>query len=118
MDTIVFDCAKRGVFNSSSLSNIIQNTYGFTYKQHFRPMLTSAVGSCRIEKLECSFDPVKLQKMKSSLGSLTKERNRAAHTFISDVTPTVSAPSVIQAHFQNVYQGLKDVERCVRRLRK
>ena len=118
MDGIVMDCAKKHLSNAGNLNyvqrRIIQSTHSFTYDRHFRPMLMRVVGIVRIEELEANFDTIKFGAMKSSLDTLHEERNRAAHTYIANVTPTVYAPSVINSHFQNVYDGLKDIEMCVR----
>ena len=62
-------------------------------------------------------DPAKFHVMKSSLGTLKQQRDREAHTYIVGTTPNLAAPSVITGHFQKVYDGLKDIETCVRRLK-
>ena len=46
------------------------------------------------------------------------QRDQEAHSYIDSVTQTLIAPPVIiNSHFPRVYDGLKDVERCVRRLK-
>ena len=121
MDNIVLNCARkhlRDVKNIRYVENrVVQKTYSFTYNEHFRDMLIRLLGITKVEQLEGMFDPVKFHLLKSSLGTLKKERNRAAHTHLYDATQTISAPSAIDSHFQNVYNGLKDVESCIRRLR-
>ncbi len=120
MDTIIFECASRHLSDPGNLKlvrqEVIQKTYSFTYKNHFRPMLIRVVGLIKVEELEQSFNPSKFQGMKSSLGSLKQRRDEEAHTFIANITPNVWAPSMIHKHFLNVYDGLKDIEKCVRRL--
>ena len=121
MDSIIRDCARKHVMNANNLKHVedsvIQRTYSFTYNDHFRDMLTRVVGLVNVERLERMFNPLKFDLMKSSLGTLKAERDRAAHTHISNVTQTLSAPSTISVHFQHVYDGLKDVERCLKGLR-
>ena len=80
-------------------------------------MLMGIVGLVKVEELEGMLDPAKFNGMKSSLGILREKRNSEAHTYIKGITQTVDAPSVITRHFQNVYEGLKDMEQCIRRLR-
>ena len=79
-------------------------------------MLMRVVGLVKIEKLEKLLDQQKWETMKSSLKWLKEKRDQQAHTYITDVTTTIDAPSVITSHFETVYKGLKDVEMCVRRL--
>ena len=121
MDSIIRDCAKKHVRDPSNTKHIeervIQRTYSFTYNEHFRDMLISVVGLANVERLERMFNPLKFELMKSSLGTLKVERDRAAHTHLSNVTQILSAPSTISVHFQHVYDGLKDVERCLKGLR-
>ena len=121
MDSIVRTCAKRYVKDTSKLKHIentiIRTTYGFTYNDDFRGMLIEVVGQPKVEELEKSLDPLKFHLMKSSLGSLKGQRDRAAHTYLAAVTQTLLAPSTINKHFLQVYDGLKDLEGCVRRLK-
>ena len=120
MDSIIEECANKHIKVSCNLDyvrqTIIGTTYGFNYESHFRSMLIRVVGLAKVEQLELMLDPSKFHLLKSSLGTLYQERNRAAHTHISSATQTLSAPSMILVHFQRVYDGLKDIERCVRRL--
>ena len=120
MDSIIMDCARAHMIDSQNLKYvedaIVRKTYSFTYNSHFRTMLIRVVGLVKVEELEGKFDPLKFHAMKSSLGNLKKQRDREAHTFIVDATQTVDAPSLIARHFENVYYGLNDIEKCVRRL--
>ena len=121
MDSIIMDYARKHLKDAKNLKHvedrIIQRTYSFTYNDHFRDMLIQVVGLPRVEQLESTLDPVKFELLKSSLGTLKAERDRAAHTHLANVTQSLSAPSAINSHLQHVYSGLKDVERCVRRLK-
>lgn len=122
MDEIVRDCARKHLTGSQNLlyveNTIIRGTHSFGYAQDFRTMLMRVIGLVKVEQLEGMLDPTKFQLMKSSLGILRKQRNREAHNYISGITPTVDAPSVIaNRHFPRVYEGLKDIERCIRRLK-
>ena len=121
MDRIILYCARKHLRQSSSLNyvegTVVERTSGFTYRNHFRPMLVQVIGLVKVEELEQAFDQPKFQAMQASLGNLRVERNNQAHTYLDGITQTVFAPSVINSHFQNVYNGLKDVEKCVRRLK-
>jgi hypothetical protein len=122
MDQIVRDCAKRYLSDAANLGYVedavIRRTHNFDYNDDLRPMLMRVVGLVKVEELERMLEPVKFQNMKSSLGTLRQQRNREAHTYTAGVTLTVDAPSVIiNRDFPRVYDGLKDIERCIRRLK-
>ena len=121
MDGIVSECANRHLRNSSNLhyvqNEVIKRTYRFTYTD-FRTMLVSVLGLVKVEEIEKVFNPTKFHLMKSSLGTLKQQRDREAHTYTTGVTHNIIAPSeIINRHFPNVYNGLKDVERCIRRIK-
>ena len=117
MDTIVLECAGKYLTGQRYIEyvekDIVKKTYSFTYNNHFRFMLIQVVGILKVEELEGLFDQRKFLVMKSTLGSLKKKRDQEAHTFIENTTPNLHAPSRIRQDFQNVYEGLKDVEKCV-----
>ena len=121
MDSIVRDCSLSRLAVAKNRkqveSDIVGRTYGFDYGAHFRNMLIRVLGLIKVEELESMLDQIKFDKMRSSLTTLLTQRNRAAHTYTEGTTQTVDAPSVIVSHFQNVYEGLKDMEQCIRRLR-
>ena len=121
MDQIVRDCAKRHLSDAANLNyvenTVIRGTHNFDYNADLRPMLMRVVGLVKVEELELMLEPAKFQNMRSSLGALRQQRNREAHTYTAGITQTLLAPSAIDRHFRYVYDGLKDVERCVRRLK-
>jgi len=97
MDRMIRSCAKRTLRNQSNLESvekIVVNTHGFEYNAHFRRMLIIVIGLHGVERIERHADPVKLQAMKSMLGTLKRPRDTAAHTHIVKVTTTMDAPSV------------------------
>ena len=122
MDQIVRDCARKRLTNAANLKrveeSVIERTHNFAYAANFRPMLIQVVGLVNVEELERRYYPAKFDLMESSLGTLRQQRNQEAHTYISGITSTVDAPSVIlDTHFPRVYDGLKDIESCVHRLK-
>ena len=120
MDDIIRSCARKHIKRANNLKyvedSIINKTHSFTYKSHFREMLIAIVSLVKVEELEGKLDRQKFDTMRSSLGSLKKQRDSEAHTYTDNATQTVYAPSLIAHHFENVYYGLKDIEKCVRRL--
>ena len=102
--------------NLTFVEALIGQTHSFTYKANFRNMLIQIIGIVNVEKLEQVFDERKFTQMTSSLGVLKQRRDDQAHTHIKDTTPTIDAPSVTKNRFQNVYEGLKDIESCIRNM--
>ncbi len=97
--------------------DIIKKTHSFSY-EHFRGMLLNLIGIVNVEKLEVILDPLKFDRMRSTLGNLKKIRDNEAHTHIKkDVTKTLNAPSVTINNFSMVYDGLKDIEDKLKQLR-
>jgi hypothetical protein len=96
---------------------VIEHTYGFEYHRYFRPMLIQVIGVINVERLEANLNQTKFDMMKSSLASLKKSRNDVAHTHVKDTTVRIDAPSITQNRFQIVYDGLKDIESCIRKMK-
>ena len=117
MDDIVRSCANKHLKDPSSITiieEIIQNTHSFKYRDNFRNMLKQLIGLINLENLENMFDGTKFPVMESSLGALKQSRDDLAHTYIKGTTTTINAPSFSINHFKYVYQGLKDIEKCLR----
>jgi len=70
-----------------------------------------------VEKLENNLDVTKFHIMKSTLGSLKQCRDTQAHTHIRGITQRIDSPSLTQNRFQKIYEGLKDFESCIRRMK-
>lgn len=120
MDNIAQGCAQKHLKETKNLDfvkkDIIKRTTSFEYDQHFRNMLMRLVGMINIERLEQILDLHKFTKMTSSLSALKQRRDELAHTYIKGTTLTIDAPSVTKDRFQNVYEGLKDIESCIRNM--
>lgn len=120
MDDIVVKCARTRMKNSRNINyvqkEIVDRTSGFTYDYHFRGMLMRIIGLVNLERLEKTLDQRKFIALKASLKLLSDARNQAAHTHLDKATATYTSPSLIMRYFQDVYDGLKDIEQCIRRL--
>lgn len=118
MDDVILGCARRHLrvsANRSHLENdVVKNNYGFEYKKHFRNMLIQLIGLVNVEKMERSIDPLKFDRLKSTLGSLKGARNPEAHTHIKNATRRINAPSVTLAQFPAIYDGLKEIDNYLR----
>ncbi len=120
MDDIIRGCANKHLKEQKNfrfVEELIGQTHSFTYKANFRNMLIQIIGIVNVEKLEQVFDERKFTQMTSSLGVLKQRRDDQAHTYIKGTTPTIDAPSWTERRFQYVYEGLKDIEFCIRRMR-
>lgn len=92
------------------INSTIENTYGFQFKKHFRPMLIDALGIKKVEKIHNKFErSAKISLLTSELEAIKRERDNAAHTWYRNVTVTYQAPSNIIARFNNVYPILKEM---------
>lgn len=79
-------------------------------------MLIQLVGLITVEKLEAKLDPVKFQIMISTLGTLKQSRDSEAHTHIKGVTRVIDAPSLTRNRFTSIYDGLKNIEKELRKM--
>jgi hypothetical protein len=78
-------------------SNVVSRTNGFTYGDHFRPMLTALVGEIFARKIEQQMErdyPGDLDRLRTLLGSLWKVRCSFAH---ADVAANVAAQQAFNA---------------------
>lgn len=93
---------------------VVDRTYGFEYKKHFRKMLIQLLGMVNVERLESRVDSVKKAQLEATLGSLKTIRNTEAHTHIRGTTRTINAPSVTRSQFNLLYDGLKEYDSAIR----
>ena len=120
MDNIAQGCAKKHLKETKNLKfveNLVKHTYGFHYEDNFRDMLIQIIGIIKLEILEQIIDQYKFTQMTSSLGALKQRRDELAHTYIKGTTPTIDAPSLTKNRFLNVYEGLKDIESCINKMK-
>lgn len=87
----------------------VDNTYGFQYKKHFRPMLVYVVGLVRCERIQAVLDKSgALATLKSELEAYVVHRNNAAHTHIQNVA-SYPSPSATLGSLKKVYPVLKRI---------
>jgi len=120
MDDIIRRCAARNLERTQSRTSIeqeiIQRTYGFEYKRHFRRMLMQLIGIISLEKLERKVDGTKFQIMEATLETLKTYRNSEAHTHLKGITRRLNAPSMTISDFSKVYEGLKNIESTLKKM--
>ncbi len=121
MDEIVMNCAKNHLKNRQNVKfvqdEVINRTRGFHYEDNFRGMLVRVMGLVNVERLEGTLDPTKFHLLKSTLGTLKTSRDTEAHTYVTEATKRIDAPSKTRVYFTKVYEGLEEIERCVKTLR-
>ena len=121
MDDIVRQCAKKNLRNPSNKKYIedefINKTHSFGYSTHFRRMLIGVIGLNFVEKLEQKVDSYKFGRLRAILGSLKKDRDIEAHEYIKGTTKILDAPSVTKINLPCVYDGLKEFEKALKKLK-
>jgi len=91
----------RTVKSRKFLEDKIQATHGFVYKIKFRPLLGSAIGTERLNKVEREMNKMgELQILTSKLASINSQRKVAAHTYTVGRTQNFDAPDKIKQELQ------------------
>lgn len=104
--------------NAKLLESDVKKNSGFHYDYNFRPLLIKVIGLVRVEQLEAKLDTAKQTKMKAALELLKAARNSVAHTYVKNPSggAIIAAPSVSIAYFSDIYEGLMDIERGMKKL--
>lgn len=107
MDSIITDCSNLKLYDASNKTLvqkiIVEKTYGFHYKDHFRPMLMKLVGLVQLEQMETRINATgDLCILASQLGSLKVNRDRVAHTTVTGITVTYEAPSKMRQYLTTI----------------
>lgn len=87
--------------------NVIEKTNGFSYSNHWRPMLCRVVGEVFARRVELAMEaayPTELDQLKSLLGQLWKDRCSFAH---ADMTTNVAAQQMFNAPSWTISQHAK-----------
>ena len=88
----------------------IARTHGFTYKEHSRELLSVALGSIKLLRIEKELNQDgSLSELKSELGTLNVQRKAAAHTYVKGTTQRFDAPSVTLARFYRIKPILQEL---------
>lgn len=121
MDDMIQTCANRYLKDVNNRKfvkdSVIERTYGFEYKKYFRRMLIQTIGIIKLEKLERKLHPVKFPHMQLALKDLKHSRDSLAHTHIKGVTKRLDAPSVTKNRFLIIYEGLRDIDDKLKRIK-
>lgn len=111
--------AKKNVKTKKIIENyddFIKSNYNFNYEA-FSKIIMFSYGIKKFEKIETSVDPSKLDILKGTLGTLKKIRDGHAHTTVHGTITTFNAPSVTKQHFLKVFDGLKEFENQIKKIK-
>lgn len=90
--------------------HVIEKTNGFSYNNHWRPMLCKVVGEVFARRVEHEMEvahPTELDQLKSLLGQLWKDRCSFAH---ADMNSNVAAQQMFNAPSWTISQHTKIVQ--------
>jgi len=107
MDKIILDCSNAKLGNAQNKKHvediIVDKTYGFHYKEHFRLMLMKVIGLVLLEQIETRIEANgDLGILASQLGSLKVNRDKVAHTTITGITFSYEAPSKMKQYLKRI----------------
>lgn len=95
---------------------IVKRNYGFQYDENIRIMLIKLIGLIQVEKLEHELEKTaQITSLKSTLTTLKKERNEAAHTHLKGITRRFNAPSRTIGDFNNIKVILERIDTELRK---
>ncbi|HXS37610.1 MAG TPA: HEPN domain-containing protein [Flavipsychrobacter sp.] len=97
----------------------IKKNSGFKYEQYIRnKLLKDLIGLVLIEKFETILSANRdFITMIPALDTLAKVRNDCAHTHLSGTTPSLMAPSATIRNFEEIYNGLKAMNKQLKKLK-
>lgn len=113
--------------NINLIKEAIKRTSSFAYdysyhERHFRNMLVDLIGIINLEKLETIIQKKgHFEKMRSAISALKLSRDRLAHTYVAKANETldemenIDAPSITKQRLDDVYSGLKEIERYIQK---
>ena len=117
-DELVRSCATHLAVSSdpsSYLGDKIKRNSGFTYRDHFRGLLSLVCGLGVVEKVEKAIDAQVFKNFTTTLESLTTKRNSLAHTHLG-VRLATDSPSVCLANYQIIQTGFQAIVEQLRAL--
>jgi len=121
MDDLILKNAKKYLENKANFdfvkAEVVKRTYSFDYNNHFRKMLMNIIGIINVERLEKKLDKSKFIPLEANLRRLKKCRDNEAHTHIKNTTKSLDAPSATIRNFQIVYDGLKDIQYKLKKIK-
>lgn len=122
MDEILKKFCKGKIFNPKNEkffeSEIVKRTSGFEYETYFRrKMLFPLIGLINVERIEHKINSLKFTKMVVALSRLHEQRRSHAHTHITGITSRIDAPSVTKTLLIDVYEGLKEYEKELKKIK-
>ncbi|MPN45866.1 hypothetical protein SDC9_193441 [bioreactor metagenome] len=105
---------KNAHLQETIIGEVILPVYGFNYSKHLKPLLDKILGAANAQKmmLRLALRDGRDCRLKAIFGSLSRARDRAAHTHWHG-TPCFAAPSSIINDFKNMRPILRSMERII-----
>jgi hypothetical protein len=117
MDDIVLRLAARRLKQHNHIKyiqkEVVKRTYGFDYERHFLPMIEAIIGRHGIEEMNSKVDNALVSPFVAALAALKASRDQLAHQYIRGTTMIIDSPSVTNARFRVVFEGLKNIEKML-----
>lgn len=106
---IVRDKVKEAKVVREFTTGLVKRVHGVHYKNDFRRLLQAALGEIVVNEIECAMG-VSRDILASQLNDLCESRNSLAHTFISEATPHIEAPSLTLNRLHEISECLRVLE--------
>lgn len=103
----------KGTEYETKYEKIVTDVFGFNYDKHFRRMLVQLLGMHGANLVEKKVGLKTYSQLKSTLGTLKKNRDSLAHTQLRGRTPHLMGFSVLQNNQQIIFLALKDYDRAL-----
>jgi hypothetical protein len=121
MDEMIRNIGKKCLKENGNLNYlenvVIKKIHGFLYDEHMRKMLIDIIGLVKVELMEKVIDPRIHAAFKGELITLKSKRDQQAHTHISGLTIPIDNPTVTLASLPIVFNGLKNIQACLRKIK-
>ncbi len=96
---------------------IIKMNNGFHYKKNIRPMFSRIIGLKKLEIIENKINKNgDMDQLKTILGNLKVNRDKAAHNYIKNITRSFDAPSRLYQEFMTLFRIMERIESEIRLL--
>lgn len=95
----------------------IKYVYGFEYKKHFRTILFNTIGVTGVERVEKKVNRRLQVLLISALNDLWKKRHHHAHSYLRRSAVYLDAPTITLRRFWNIYWGLVEYDKKMRKCR-
>lgn len=115
LDNLILEYSNKKLTSSSYVVNKVKNNSSFN-SSSFKELLILIIGNVGFEKIEDKINLSKKTRLTSTLDNLKPMRDSHAHTTIFGTSQAFFAPSRIISDFNNVYEGIKEYEKFLKKM--